>query len=203
MEPMSVRSSDEGEPIAVIGLGCRFPGALGPAAFWSLLERRAEAVGPLPAERQGAGAGARVRGGFLADVDRFDARFFGISPREAERLDPQQRLLLEVAWEALEDAGLPCPSALGGSATGVFVGMWLNDYEPRLFARDRSRSTPHDAPAAAATPPAGRISLRARAAGAERDRRHRVLLVARGGAPGLPEPARAARASSRSPAAST
>jgi myxalamid-type polyketide synthase MxaB len=132
---MNAHSSDENEPVAVIGLGCRFPGAEGPVAFWHLLERRIDAVGTLGAERarDRASAGEHdVRGGFLEHVDRFDARFFGISPREAERLDPQQRLLLEVTWEALEDAGLVV-TRLDGSATGVFVGMWINDYEARMF----------------------------------------------------------------------
>ena len=129
---MSVRPSDEGEPIAIIGLGCRFPGAMGPAAFWSLLARGGDSVGVLPPARQLATARA-VRGGFLEHIDRFDARFFGISPREADRLDPQQRLLLEVTSEALDDAGLPS-RALDGSNTGVFVGMWINDYEARMFA---------------------------------------------------------------------
>ncbi|MGO9895164.1 MAG: SDR family NAD(P)-dependent oxidoreductase [Bryobacteraceae bacterium] len=72
-------------------------------------------------------------GGFLEQIEMFDAAFFGISPREADRVDPQQRLLLEVAWEALEDAGQPL-ERLAGSLTGVFVGLWLNDYEARLFA---------------------------------------------------------------------
>lgn len=128
---MSVRSSDEGEPVAIIGLGCRFPGAEGPAAFWSLMERGGDSVGALPADREIAGAHS-ARGGFLEHIDRFDARFFGISPREAERLDPQQRLLLEVTSEALDDAGLST-QGLDGSTTGVFVGMWINDYEARMF----------------------------------------------------------------------
>ena len=132
---MNAHSDHEDEPVAVIGLGCRFPAAEGPTAFWHLLERRVDAVGTLGADRARARAiagGHDVRGGFLDHVDRFDARFFGISPREAERLDPQQRLLLEVTWEALEDAGLVV-TRLDGSVTGVFVGMWINDYESRMF----------------------------------------------------------------------
>jgi acyl transferase domain-containing protein/NAD(P)-dependent dehydrogenase (short-subunit alcohol dehydrogenase family)/acyl carrier protein len=132
---MSVRSN-ENEPVAVIGLGCRFPGASGPGAFWKLLESRGDAVGTLPVDRtRGQTSVGRhdIRGGFLEHVDRFDGRFFGISPREAERLDPQQRLLLEVTWEALDDAGLVV-ARLDGSATSVFVGMWINDYEARMFS---------------------------------------------------------------------
>jgi acyl transferase domain-containing protein/acyl carrier protein/NADP-dependent 3-hydroxy acid dehydrogenase YdfG len=133
---MRIRSSGENEPVAVIGLGCRFPGAPDPRAFWELLENRGDAVGTLPADRArdrtGSG-GPDVRGGFLEHVDRFDARFFGISPREAERLDPQQRLLLEVTWDAIEDAGLVI-ARLDGSATSVFIGMWINDYEARMFS---------------------------------------------------------------------
>ena len=133
---MNAHSDHEDEPVAVIGLGCRFPAAEGPTAFWHLLERRVDAVGTLGPERARARAiagGHDLRGGFLDHVDRFDARFFGISPREAERLDPQQRLLLEVTWEALEDGGLVV-TRLDGSVTGVFVGMWINDYESRMFA---------------------------------------------------------------------
>ena len=133
---MNAHSTDERESVAVIGLGCRFPGAAGPRAFWDLLRSRGDAVGTLGADsaRDRASADRHDdRGGFLEHVDRFDARFFGISPREAERLDPQQRLLLEVTWEALEDAGLVV-AQLDASATGVFVGMWINDYEARMFA---------------------------------------------------------------------
>ena len=78
-------------------------------------------------------------GGFLENIDRFDAGFFGISPREADRLDPQQRLLLEVAWNALEDAGYVTAPTVA-ARTGVFVGMWLNEYEARCSAISR-RST--------------------------------------------------------------
>ncbi len=133
---MSVRTNDQNEPVAVTGLGCRFPGADNPAAFWELLANRGNVVATLEPDRATGRTGPHapgMRGGFLAGVDRFDASFFGISPREAERLDPQQRLLLEVTWEALEDAGL-VPARLDGSATGVFVGMWINDYETRMFS---------------------------------------------------------------------
>ena len=126
------------EPIAIIGIGCRFPGSDSPRAFWSLLRDGIDAVTEVPSSRWNA---ARVYdpdatkagktnsrwGGFLGEVDRFDSLFFGISPREARHMDPQQRLLLEVAWEALEDAG-QVPAELRGSATGVFLGMTTDDY---------------------------------------------------------------------------
>ncbi len=115
------------EPIAVVGLGCRLPGAEGPESFWELLATGTDAVTTPPL---GRGTGSRVRGGFLPDVAGFDAEFFGIAPREATAMDPQQRLLLEVAWEALEHAGV-APASLRGSATGVFVGVSSYDYALR------------------------------------------------------------------------
>jgi acyl transferase domain-containing protein/acyl-CoA synthetase (AMP-forming)/AMP-acid ligase II/acyl carrier protein len=127
-----------GEPIAIVGIGCRFPGARGPAAFWRLLHEGVDAISEVPAARwdlrslfdadpAAPGKMSTRWGGFLNAVDEFDAPHFGISPREAERMDPQQRLLLEVAWEALEDAGLP-PERVRSSSTGVFVGLSNVDY---------------------------------------------------------------------------
>jgi len=115
------------EPVAIIGIGCRFPGASGPAAFWRLLRDGVDAVAASANIASGRFADAPPDGGFLADVDRFDAQFFGISPREAVRMDPQQRLLLEVAWEALEDAGIAAVE-IAGSRSGVFVGISSADY---------------------------------------------------------------------------
>jgi phthiocerol/phenolphthiocerol synthesis type-I polyketide synthase C len=123
------RTACADEPIAIIGIGCRFPGADGPAAFWQLLADGVDAVTEIPPGRWNpdtAGTASRW-GGFLDQVDQFDPQFFGISPREAARMDPQQRLLLEVAWEALEDAG-QVPERLAGSRTGVFIGISTNDY---------------------------------------------------------------------------
>ncbi|MDT0441397.1 type I polyketide synthase [Streptomyces johnsoniae] len=114
------------EPIAVIGLGCRFPGgASGPDAYWRMLRAGTDAIRPAPEGRFG---GSRVwHGGFMEGVDEFDAPFFRIPPREARVMDPQQRMFLEVAWEALEHAGQP-PAALAGTRTGVFLGMNSTDY---------------------------------------------------------------------------
>ncbi len=134
------------EPIAIIGMACRFPGgANSPEKFWELLQRGGEAISEVPADRwdskryydpdpDASGKMYTNSGGFIADLDCFDARFFGISPREAKRMDPQQRLLLEVAWEALERAGLTI-DRLAGSSTGVFVGMMTNQEYALLQAR--------------------------------------------------------------------
>ena len=124
--------------IAIVGIGCRFPGAAGPAAFWRLLRDGVDAIREVPPERWDVRAvyhpdpsvpGKAVTrwGGFLDQVDRFDPFFFGISPGEAERMDPQQRLLLEVAHEAFEAAGYPM-TRLAGTRTGVFVGISINEY---------------------------------------------------------------------------
>jgi acyl transferase domain-containing protein len=132
------------EPIAIVGIGCRFPGVPDVESFWRVLRDGIETVDDYPGKRFDymdrvfsadsvrRGVIASRRGGFLPDLDRFDAAFFGISPREAALLDPQQRLLLEVAWEAAEDAGIP-PSKLSGSRTGVFVGLWNSDYEHCIY----------------------------------------------------------------------
>ncbi len=117
------------EPIAIIGMGCRFPGGADtPEAYWELLAAGRDAVRREPASRRGGSdAGAPRWAGYLEDVSGFDADFFGISPREASSMDPRQRLLLEVAWEALEHAGQD-PERLAQSATGVFVGLTGDDY---------------------------------------------------------------------------
>ncbi|MFI2608630.1 type I polyketide synthase [Kitasatospora sp. NPDC018619] len=107
--------------VAVVGIGCRFPQADGPEAFWRLLRGGADAVSGRRGERGPA------RGGFLERVDGFDPAFFGISRREAVAMDPQQRLALELAWEALEDART-LPGGLRGSRTGVFLGVIADDY---------------------------------------------------------------------------
>ena len=124
------------EPIAVVGVGCRYPGGIdSPEALWRLVDAGGDAVGPFPADRGWDlpdllgpdGASVVGEGGFLADPAGFDAGFFGISPREALAMDPQQRIVLEIVWEALERAGI-APLSLGGSDTGVFLGVMYQDY---------------------------------------------------------------------------
>lgn len=128
------------EPIAIVGIGCHFPGgAVTPDAYWDLLCAGVDATRELPPDRWEVrkfydpdpaklGKMSTFRGGFLDRVDQFDAQFFGISPREAIWLDPQQRLLLRAAWEALEDGGQDA-ERLAGSDTGVFVGGFTLDYK--------------------------------------------------------------------------
>jgi acyl transferase domain-containing protein len=134
-----IRGQASDEPVALIGIGCRFPGGVdGPEAFWKLLCAGVDAVTEVPAERWDVdayydpdphrpGKMSSRWGSFLAEADRFDSAFFQIAPREAAAMDPQQRLLLEVAWEALENAGVQ-PDRLAGTAAGVFVGMCSNSY---------------------------------------------------------------------------
>ncbi|MFI2184144.1 type I polyketide synthase [Streptomyces sioyaensis] len=110
-----------GEPVAIVGIGCRLPGAATYEELWQLLLDGRTSADGLELHTSD-GTSARLAGSFLDDVDSFDAAFFGVSPREAASMDPQQRLLLETAWEAFEDAGV-VPGALAGSATGVFVGI--------------------------------------------------------------------------------
>lgn len=126
------------DPIAVVGIGCRFPGADGPEAYWRLLRDGVDAITEVPWDRWDVdayydpkpGTPGKMytrRGGFLSQVDRFDALFFRIMPKEAVQIDPQQRLLMEVAWEALEYGGLAAAN-LSGSSTAVFVGISTSDY---------------------------------------------------------------------------
>ena len=133
-----------GAALAIVGIGCRFPGGVSThASFLALLREGRQGIGDIPADRidlkryydptlRMPGKTSARHGGYLPDIDQFDAEFFGLSPREAERMDPQQRLLLETSWEALEDAGLD-PTRLRGGKVGVFVGQWVSDFEQRLF----------------------------------------------------------------------
>ncbi|MDO0938360.1 SDR family NAD(P)-dependent oxidoreductase [Streptomyces sp. DG2A-72] len=137
------RAALHDEPIAIVGMACRYPGGVGsPADLWRTVLAGVDAVGPLPTDRGwniadgydpemgGPGRFSQHEGGFLHDAAEFDAEFFGISPREALAMDPQQRLALESAWEAIEDAGLDA-HAFKGSRTGVFLGLITQDYGPR------------------------------------------------------------------------
>ncbi|WP_139589161.1 type I polyketide synthase [Mycobacterium ulcerans] len=131
------------EPVAVVGIGCRFPGNVtGPDSFWDLLVEGGNAISGIPAERWDAddyyhpdpltpGHMTTKWGAFVADIAGFDAEFFGITPREAASMDPQQRMLLEVTWEALEHAGIPTES-LAGTRTAVMMGVYFNEYQSML-----------------------------------------------------------------------
>ena len=112
--------------IAIVGMGCRFPGANNPDEFWQLLRNGQDAISQSNRWDQ------PTWGGFIEDVDKFDPQFFGITPRETQRIDPQQRLLLEVSWSALENAAI-APESLAGSRTGVFMGISSSDYSQLRF----------------------------------------------------------------------
>jgi acyl transferase domain-containing protein/NADP-dependent 3-hydroxy acid dehydrogenase YdfG/acyl carrier protein len=156
------------EPIAVVGMACRFPGGGdSPGAFWKMLHDGVDAIREVPRDRWdidrhydadlGAPGKMNTRwGGFLEHVDGFDAAFFGISPREAVQMDPQQRLVLELAWEALEEAGR-APHAFRGTRTGVFLGAMWSDYS-RLGAGALADVDPHTATGHDTSVLAGRIS---------------------------------------------
>ncbi|HEY3477419.1 MAG TPA: polyketide synthase, partial [Streptomyces sp.] len=160
MTPPDTAARDDAaadDAVAVVGMSCRLPQAPDPGSFWRLLREGRSAVTTPPAGRwpddspggggpagpgdPGVPSPARY-GGFLDQVDRFDADFFGVSPREAAAMDPQQRLMLELSWEALEDAGT-LPAALRDSGTAVFVGAILDDYATLGARRGRDAITAH------------------------------------------------------------
>ncbi len=129
------RQANYSQPIAITGLSCRFPEAIGKEAYWKMLSEGRNIISRLSEKRWEQLKGTQeialrdpqhpYWGGFLSDISAFDAYFFGISPREALRMDPQHRLLLEVAYEAIEDAGLPVEN-LAGSKTGVFSSLYVS-----------------------------------------------------------------------------
>ncbi len=158
------------EPIAVVGLGCRFPGgASSPEAYWDLLHRGVDGISEVPADRwdidryydrnpDRPGKMSTRWGGWVNGPDRFDPQFFGISPREAASLDPQQRLLLEVTWESLEHAGIAAQS-LAGTEAGVFIGISTSDYgQFQLRHCDQSETDAYFGTGNAINAAAGRLS---------------------------------------------
>ncbi len=163
------RNTDLSEPIAVISLACRFPGADSPESFWQLLRDGVDAVQEIPstrwdvaayydAHRPTPGKMYMREGAFIGDVEQFDPLFFGISPREAIGMDPQHRLLLEVSWEALERAGL-APSQLVDSSTGVFVGIGEGEYGALSATRDLTKLDIHAATSGGHSIAAGRLAF--------------------------------------------
>lgn len=155
------------EPIAIIGMGCRFPKADDPDAFWELLRNGVDAISEVPADRwekkafyhpdpSVPGKAVSYWGGFLDSIDQFDPFFFGISPIEAKYMDPQQRLLLELSYEALDDAGQINANS-DETKTGVFIGISINEYS-HLQVGDPTRITSHSGTGNALSIAANRIS---------------------------------------------
>lgn len=159
----------QAEPIALVGMACRFPGnAQDPASYWRLLCEGVDAIREIPSDRWDAdrfydpdptvpGKMGSRWGGFIDGIDQFDNHFFGISDREAERTDPQQRILLELGWEALEDAGIP-PSTLRGSRAGVFLGISSSEFGI-ILSGDLSNADAHTAAGTSLCIAANRISF--------------------------------------------
>ena len=141
------------KPIAIIGMGCRYPGAHGPDQLWEILRHAEDTTSDVPADRFNAtalhashpfpGKLLSCRAGFLEHVDQFDADFFGLSTEAAMRLDPQQRLLMMTTWEALEDAGLPAEQ-IAGTRTGIYVAHMHVDYAERQYRRGLATLIPSD-----------------------------------------------------------
>lgn len=158
------------EPIAIIGMACRFPGNVNsPDDFWKLIENRVDAIREVPKNRWDAntyydpdpeapGKMYTKMGGFLDEIENFDAQFFGISPKELRSLDPQQRLLLETSWQAFENSGIDI-TTLKGSNTGVFVGILNTDYaRSHLFSMDFNRIDAYSITGMSFSTASGRVS---------------------------------------------
>ncbi|WP_275902333.1 type I polyketide synthase, partial [Myxococcus vastator] len=168
--PAAERIAHADEPIAIIGMACRFPGdADTPEAYWRLLRDGVDATTEVPADRwdvdalfdvdpEAPGKVYMRKGGFLRDVAGFEPQFFGISPREAESMDPQQRLLLEVGWEALERSGIN-PDTLRDTNTGVFVGITASDYSRVILNQDPSAVDAYFASGTSLNVAPGRLSF--------------------------------------------
>jgi acyl transferase domain-containing protein/NADPH:quinone reductase-like Zn-dependent oxidoreductase/acyl carrier protein len=167
--PAAAGTTRTDEPIAIVAVSCRFPGAPDPEAFWELLSGGVDAIGEVPEDRfdidefydpdpEAAGKTYTRFGGFLDGIDGFDPEFFGISPREAVWIDPQQRMMLETVWEGLERAGY-APSTLRGSQTGIFVGVAANEYAHLLSAEPIEKIEPHFITGNALNAIAGRVAF--------------------------------------------
>ncbi|HTZ16785.1 MAG TPA: type I polyketide synthase, partial [Mycobacterium sp.] len=168
-QPVSAVTTRSDEPIAIVALACRFPGAPDPDAYWELLSGGVDAIREIPDDRfdvdeyydpdpEAPGKIYTRYGGFLDKIDGFDPEFFGISPREAVWMDPQQRLMLEIAWEGLERAGYS-PASLRGSRTGVFVGVAANEYSQLLNANSVDTIEAHFITGNALNVIAGRVAF--------------------------------------------
>ncbi len=158
------------EPIAIVGVGCRIPGAGNPEEFWHILDQGLDMITEVPPDRWSLdelydpdpdqpGKTYARHGGFVKDIDLFDADFFGISPREAKSLDPQQRMVLETTWHALENANIP-PDSLRGTSGAVYIGIGVTDYSIRIAAQGREQLDAYVGTGNALAAAAGRVAFR-------------------------------------------